>query len=97
MSKFRICVPPESLRVAEEKIRHLEAESKGLLDAAEFREKEASSFKEGANLAEERAHAHEKALASALEQVVPSMTVTLFSRAVGRKIGGGGGTSWRSV
>lgn len=89
MSKFRICVPPESLRVAEEKIRHLEAESKGLLDAAEFREKEASSFKEGANLAEERAHAHEKALASALEQVVPSMTVTLFSRAVGRKIRGG--------
>lgn len=61
-------VSPFSVRVAEEKIRHLEAESQGLLAAAEFREREACSIQEGVDLAEERAHAHEKALASALEQ-----------------------------
>lgn len=58
-----------SVKVAHEKIRHLEAEAKGLLLAAEFREREASSMQEGANLALERAQAHERALASALEQV----------------------------
>ena len=56
------------MRVAREKIRHLEAENKGLLAAAEFREKEASSVQEGASLAEERSHANEQALANALEQ-----------------------------
>eukprot|EP00752_Nemacystus_decipiens_P011000 g9774.t1 len=61
-----------SVKVAHEKIRHLEAESRGLLAAAEFREKEASSMQEGASLAQERAHAHEKALASALEQLSDS-------------------------
>lgn len=61
-----------SMRVAREKIRHLEAENKGLLAAAEFREKEASSVQEGASLAEERSHANEKALANALEQLSDS-------------------------
>ncbi|CAM9717941.1 unnamed protein product [Ectocarpus fasciculatus] len=57
-----------SIKVAHEKIRHLEAESSGLLAAAEFRENEACSMQERASLAQERALAHEKALASALEQ-----------------------------
>eukprot|EP00903_Cladosiphon_okamuranus_P005449 g5434.t1 len=61
-----------SEKVAREKIRHLEAESRALLTAAEFREKEASSMQEGVSLAQERAHAHEKALASALEQLSDS-------------------------
>ncbi|CAM9421977.1 unnamed protein product [Pylaiella littoralis] len=61
-----------SVKVAHEKIRHLEAEAKGLLLAAEFREREASSMQEGANLALERAQAHERALASALEQLSDS-------------------------
>lgn len=51
-----------SLKVANEKIRHLEA-------VAELREKEASSMRDGASVARERADAHERALASALEQV----------------------------
>ncbi|CBN75432.1 hypothetical protein Esi_0099_0020 [Ectocarpus siliculosus] len=61
-----------SIKVAQEKIRHLEAESSGLLAAAEFREKEACSMQEKASLAQERALAHEKALASALEQLSDS-------------------------
>lgn len=60
-----------SLRVANEKIRHLEAESKGLLAAAEFREKEACDLEAGTREAQERAHAHQVALANALEQVTP--------------------------
>ncbi|CAM9932523.1 unnamed protein product [Scytosiphon promiscuus] len=54
-----------SLKVANEKIRHLEA-------VAELREREAASMRDGAGVARERADAHEKALASALEQLSDS-------------------------
>lgn len=66
-----------SLRVASEKIRHMETESKEMLAAAEVREKEASTLQEGTREAQERAQAHEMALANALEQVGYSSSLSL--------------------
>ncbi|CAM9372326.1 unnamed protein product, partial [Discosporangium mesarthrocarpum] len=61
-----------SLHVAEQKIRHLEAENQGLVAGVEFREKQVAELKEAARTADERAQAHERGLAEALEQLSKS-------------------------